>query len=108
MSEKQLVYIVEDDASIRELEIYALKNSEFEVKGFESGKSFWYQVEYMDGVQKVILNTYDVNKNEILQINGKKAVYCKYNDIVGSQYNKDQKPIMGRQYIFLLKKKGIL
>lgn len=25
MSEKQLVYIVEDDASIRELEIYALK-----------------------------------------------------------------------------------
>ena len=26
MSEKQLVYIVEDDASIRELEIYALKN----------------------------------------------------------------------------------
>ena len=25
MGEKQLVYIVEDDASIRELEIYALK-----------------------------------------------------------------------------------
>lgn len=40
MSDKQLVYIVEDDASIRELEIYALKNSEFEVKGFENGKSF--------------------------------------------------------------------
>ena len=31
MSEKQLVYIVEDDASIRELEIYALKISDFEV-----------------------------------------------------------------------------
>ena len=40
MGDKQLVYIVEDDASIRELEIYALKNSEFEVKGFENGKSF--------------------------------------------------------------------
>ena len=40
MSDKQLVYIVEDDASIKELEIYALKNSEFEVKGFENGKSF--------------------------------------------------------------------
>ena len=38
MSEKQLVYIVEDDASIRELEIYALKNSEFEVKGFRKRK----------------------------------------------------------------------
>ena len=45
MSEKQLVYIVEDDASIRELEIYALKNSEFEVKGFESGKSMMAQLE---------------------------------------------------------------
>ena len=45
MGEKQLVYIVEDDASIRELEIYALKNSEFEVKGFESGKSMMAQLE---------------------------------------------------------------
>ena len=45
MSDKQLVYIVEDDASIRELEIYALKNSEFEVKGFENGKSFMQALE---------------------------------------------------------------
>ncbi len=45
MSEKKLVYIVEDDASIRELEIYALKNSEFEVKGFEDGKSFMQALE---------------------------------------------------------------
>ena len=45
MGEKQSVYIVEDDASIRELEIYALKNSEFEVTGFESGKSLMVQLE---------------------------------------------------------------
>ena len=45
MSDKQSVYIVEDDASIRELEIYALKNSEFEVTGFESGKSLMAQLE---------------------------------------------------------------
>ena len=31
MEEKQLVYIVEDDTSIRELEVYALKNASFEV-----------------------------------------------------------------------------
>ena len=45
MSDKQSVYLVEDDASIRELEIYALKNSEFEVTGFESGKSLMAQLE---------------------------------------------------------------
>lgn len=45
MEEKQLIYIVEDDASIRELEIYALKNSGFDVKGFENGKSFVKELE---------------------------------------------------------------
>lgn len=38
MSEQQLVYIAEDDTSIRELETYALKNASFEVKGFADGK----------------------------------------------------------------------
>lgn len=37
MDEKQLVYIVEDDTSIRELEMYALKNASFEVMGFADG-----------------------------------------------------------------------
>lgn len=45
MGDKQSVYIVEDDASIRELEIYALKNSEFEVTGFENGRSLMAQLE---------------------------------------------------------------
>ena len=45
MGDKQSVYIVEEDPSIRELEIYALKNSEFEVTGFESGKSLMAQLE---------------------------------------------------------------
>ncbi|MCM1286301.1 MAG: response regulator transcription factor [Acetobacter sp.] len=38
MDENQLIYIVEDDTSIRELEIYALKNSNFDVMGFSDGK----------------------------------------------------------------------
>ncbi|MGN1420711.1 MAG: response regulator transcription factor [Eubacterium sp.] len=45
MSEKPIVYIIEDDVSIRELEIYALKNSEFEVKGFDNGKEFFKELE---------------------------------------------------------------
>lgn len=73
-------------------------------KGFESGKSFWYRVAYMDGNQNEILNTYDVKKNEILQINGRKAVYCKYDDIVRSQYNKVHKTDY-RQTIYLFAEK---
>jgi len=33
-----LIYCVEDDESIRELILYALKNAGFEAEGFESGK----------------------------------------------------------------------
>lgn len=41
MEEKQTIYIVEDDSSIRELEMYALKNANFEVEGFEDGDEFF-------------------------------------------------------------------
>lgn len=34
----RLIYIVEDDTAIKELESYALINSEFSVQGFERGK----------------------------------------------------------------------
>ena len=34
-----MIYIVEDDAEIRELETYALKSSGFEVKSFDCGKT---------------------------------------------------------------------
>lgn len=40
MENNRLVYIVEDDTSIRELEMYALKNASFDVFGFEDGASF--------------------------------------------------------------------
>ena len=36
-----MIYIVEDDASIRELELYALKSSGFSVEGFDSAQPFY-------------------------------------------------------------------
>lgn len=36
----KLIYIVEDDANIREIEMFALKNSGFEAEGFECASDF--------------------------------------------------------------------
>ena len=40
-----MIFIVEDDENIREMESYALKNSGFEVFGFADGKSFFDALE---------------------------------------------------------------
>lgn len=42
-----MIYIVEDDINIRELEEYALKNNGFETMGFGDGKSFFAACEKM-------------------------------------------------------------
>ena len=33
-----MIWCVEDDASIRDIEVYALQSTGFEAKGFEDGK----------------------------------------------------------------------
>ena len=35
-----MIYIVEDDKNIQEIESFALKNSGYEVRGFEYAKDF--------------------------------------------------------------------
>ncbi len=36
-----MIWCVEDDASIRDIEVYALTSTGFDAKGFEDGTSFW-------------------------------------------------------------------
>ena len=36
-----MIWCVEDDSSIRDIELYALNSAGFETKGFEDGTSFW-------------------------------------------------------------------
>ena len=38
---ENMIWCVEDDASIRDIEVYALQSTGFEAKGFEDGTSFW-------------------------------------------------------------------
>ena len=40
-----LIYIVEDDKNISEIESYALKNSGYLVDTFENAKTFWSRVQ---------------------------------------------------------------
>ena len=36
-----MIWCVEDDSSIRDIEVYALQSTGFEARGFEDGTSFW-------------------------------------------------------------------
>ena len=36
-----MIWCVEDDASIRDIELYALTSTGFEAIGFDDGASFW-------------------------------------------------------------------
>ena len=40
-----MIWCVEDDSSIRDIEVYALTSTGFEAKGFEDGDSFWYALQ---------------------------------------------------------------
>lgn len=39
-----LIYIVEDDQNIREIESFALKNSGYQVSGYECARDFFHQI----------------------------------------------------------------
>ena len=41
---EKMIYLVEDDESIRELVIYTLKSQGFEAKGFERPSHFWKEI----------------------------------------------------------------
>lgn len=82
------------------------RNKEFQCyenrEGGQSGKDFWYSLQYLEGKQKEILSTYDVKENETMKINGRRAVYCRYNPVVGSKYLKSKKTDYGQTlYIFV-------
>ena len=40
-----MIWCVEDDANIRDIEVYALTSTGFEAKGFEDGDAFWAAVQ---------------------------------------------------------------
>lgn len=40
-----MIWCVEDDVSIRDIEVYALQSTGFEARGFEDGNVFWEELQ---------------------------------------------------------------
>jgi len=79
MADKQLVYIIEDDTSIRELEMYALKNANFEVQGFEDGTEFKKAIE--NRLPDILLLDIMLPQGDGLQILNRIRETAQYRDI---------------------------
>ena len=60
------VYCVEDDESIRNLIIYALKNNDFDVVGFEDGKTFFHSLKELPDIILLDIMLPDEDGYEIL------------------------------------------
>ena len=79
----RLVYYVEDDTSIRELVLYALKTSDFQVMGFEDAASFYQQIKKMlpdeDGVSilKRLKSRSDTEAIPVIMMTAKSSEYDK-------------------------------
>lgn len=64
------------------------------------GKDFWFELVYLD--KDKALSTFDNEESEQVTVNGRKAVYCKVNQIVGSRYTSDHDTDYGQVcYVFL-------
>ncbi len=51
-----MIWCVEDDAAIRDIELYALRTSGFEAEGFEDGAAFWEALQSGSAPELVVLD----------------------------------------------------
>ena len=47
-----MIWCVEDDSSIRDIEVYALQSTGFEARGFSDGTSFWETLHHLQNPQQ--------------------------------------------------------
>ena len=107
-----MIWCVEDDASIRDIEVYALSSTGFEARGVEDGDSFW------DALQNeqptlVILDVMLPGKDGVTLLKMMKAskVFCEIPVIMatarGSEYDKIQSLDLGADD-YLVKPFGVM
>lgn len=107
-----MIWCVEDEASIRDIEVYALTSTGFEAKGFEDGDSFWNALQSARP-ELVVLDVMLPGKDGVELLRMMKAS-AKFRDIPvimatakGSEYDKIQSLDLGADD-YLVKPFGIM
>ncbi len=107
-----MIFCVEDDVSIRDIEVYTLQSTGFEAKGFEDGISFWQALQ-KEKPELVILDIMlpEIDGMEILK-KMKKDNELKEIPIImatakGEEYDKIQGLDFGADY-YLVKPFGVM
>jgi len=107
-----MIWCVEDDAGIRDIEVYALSSTGFEARGFEDGDSFWEALQ-SGKPDLVVLDVMLPGKDGVTLLKMMKASEA-YQDIPvimatarGSEYDKIQSLDLGADD-YLVKPFGIM
>ena len=107
-----MIWCVEDDSSIRDIEVYALTSTGFEAKGFEDGDSFWNALQTQQP-ELVVLDVMLPGKDGVTLLKMMKASqeFCHIPVIMatakGSEYDKIQSLDLGADD-YLVKPFGIM
>jgi len=107
-----MIWCVEDDASIRDIEVYALQSTGFEARGFEDGTSFWEALK-TEKPELIVLDVMlpGMDGLELLRKMKESAETCEIPVIMatakGSEYEKVQSLDLGADD-YLVKPFGIM
>lgn len=107
-----MIWCVEDDGSIRDIEVYALESAGFEARGFEDGISFWNELQ-KQVPELVVLDVMlpGIDGIELLQRMRSSEKLCDVPVVMatakGAEYDKIHGLDMGADY-YLVKPFGVL
>jgi two-component system alkaline phosphatase synthesis response regulator PhoP len=107
-----MIWCVEDDSSIRDIEVYALTSTGFEARGFEDGDSFWHALQ-TEQPDLVVLDVMLPGKDGVTLLKMmKSSEYFQHIPVImatakGSEYDKIQSLDLGADD-YLVKPFGIM